>query len=228
MLKNYIQNKQLNEQVQNFYTPSGIHVYFKEQLLNDWVDVEEVVLKLESLMPQYFFNEMDMIIVGHFGEFEKRHINAFYKDSALYVSNFQTNNEDLLDDLVHEMAHAIEEAYGYEIYADSEIKDEFLNKRNNLYHILWKMDFKAPKSLFLDTEYDKEFDDFLLKDIGYDKLSAIMQGMFINPYAATSLREYFATAFTEFYLHTDEHRFLKTISPQAYKKIILINRLDKD
>jgi hypothetical protein len=46
-----------------------------------------------------------------------------------------------------------------------------------------------------------------------------MKGVFITPYAATSLREYFATGFTEFYLHPDDHEFLKKISPELYKKI---------
>ena len=40
---------------------------------------------------------------------------------------------------------------------------------------------------------------FYIKKIGYDKLSPIMTGIFMTPYAATSLREYFATGFVEFY-----------------------------
>ena len=57
------------------------------------------------------------------------------------------------------------------------------------------MGFKVPKEVFLDTEYSKEFDMFLLQDVGYDKLSEIAKGIFISPYAATSLREYIATAY---------------------------------
>ena len=45
-----------------------------------------------------------------------------------------------------------------------------------------------------------------------------MQGLFISPYAATSLREYFATGFTDFFMEPD-HRLLKSISPILYKKI---------
>ena len=76
-------------------------------------------------------------------------------------------------------------------------------------------------SFFTDVEYNKEFDMFLYEKIGYDKLSSIMMGMFINPYAATSLSEYFATGFTEFYINSD-HKFLQKISPELYRKINLL------
>ena len=78
----------------------------------------------------------------------------------------------------------------------------------------------------MDPEYDYEFDQFLLKDVGYDKLSKIVSGVFINPYAPTSLREYFATGFTEFYMNPNEHSFLKTTSPALYTKLEKINNIE--
>ena len=88
MLKYYIQTsqKRINEQVTNFYTPTGIHVYFKDHLYDDKVDVQKVVSRLESLIPTQLLNEVEMIIIGHFDEFEERNINAFYKDGAIHVS----------------------------------------------------------------------------------------------------------------------------------------------
>ena len=196
MLTTYIQNlQQMLEASGNFYTSSGIQVFTKDEIVNNLVDMESVISKFESKLPAHVRDNVEMIIVGEFDEFQDRGINAFYKDSALYVSNIQTDNNDLLDDLVHETAHSIEEAYGYEIYADEKIKNEFLKKRLYLYEVLWNMGFKVPKEVFLDTEYSKEFDMFLLQDVGYDKLSEIGKGIFISPYVATSLREYFATAF---------------------------------
>jgi len=211
----------------DFYTPTGIQVFTKDQMVDDSVSVESVIAKFESKLPEHIRNEVEMIIVGHFDEFEQRDINAFYKDAALYISNFQSNNDDLLDDLVHETAHSLEEAYGYEIYGDGRIKQEFLSKRTHLYHILWEMGFKVQQKLFTDVEYNQEFDEFLLQDVGYDKLSEILKGVFVTPYAATSLREYFATAFTEFYLHPDSHGYLKKVSPEVYKKLVLLHKLDK-
>lgn len=228
MLKDYIKHsqKRLNEQVNNFYTSTGIHVYFKDHLYNDTIDVEKIISKLESLIPTQLLSEVEMIIIGHFDEFEERDINAFYKDGAIYVSNIQSDEDDLLDDLIHETAHAVEVAYGYEIYADSKIKNEFLDKRMHLYNLLWSNEFKAPKKLFQQTEYDYEFDQFLYKDVGYAKLSSIVNGLFISPYSPTSLREYFATGFTEFYMHPNDHSYLKKISPVLYSKLERVNNIE--
>ena len=221
MLMDYIQEKQkqLKSKSMDFYTPTGLHVYMQQPV--DGVDVEEVIHKMETVLPQHFRDEIEMIIFGWFDEFEERNINAFYNDNAIYVSHLQDDAADLYDDLIHEIAHSLEEAYGYEIYADEDIKDEFLRKRKYLHDVLWKLGYRAPLSFFEDIEFNQEFDDFLYKKIGYDKLSVIMSGMFISPYAATSLREYFATAFTEYFLDSN-HEVLKKVSPAAFYKINML------
>tara|TARA_R110000744_G_scaffold6172_7_gene21672 strand:- start:5641 stop:6153 length:513 start_codon:yes stop_codon:yes gene_type:complete len=167
-----------------------------------------------------------MIIIGDFKEFHERSINAFYDSGAIYVSNLQDDNEDIYDDLIHEYAHAVEEEYGYFIYNDRKIYKEFLRKRRHLYQILWKMGFKAPKAFFDNVEFDQEFDDFLYKKVGYLTLDNALQGLFLSSYAATSLREYFATAFTDFYMESN-HKFLKTVSPELYEKIMLLQSTEK-
>tara|TARA_B100000131_G_scaffold323190_1_gene380383 strand:- start:3513 stop:4169 length:657 start_codon:yes stop_codon:yes gene_type:complete len=215
------------EQVTNFYTGSGIQVYFKDQMLDERIDVEKIISSFERLLPSHLLEEVEMIIIGHFQEFEDHSFTAFYKDGALHISNVQIDSETMLNDMIHETAHACETAYGQEIYADSKIKDEFLRKRLHLYNILWKMDFKAPKSIFLDIEYDEEFDLFLFQDIGYQTLGNVVKGLFVNAYAPTSLREYFATGFAEFYQHPNNHSALKKMSPALYEKITLLHNLDK-
>jgi hypothetical protein len=213
--------RRLNNNIQDFYTPGGIHVYFKDKLANDQVDVEQIVAKVEKTVPEHLRSEVEMIIVGWFQEFEDREINAFYKDGTLCISHLQDNNEDMYDDIIHEISHSIEAPFGYEIYGDNKLKDEFLRKRKYLHDILWQLGYKAPMAFFENTEYDEEFDMFLYKTIGYDKLVNLVQGLFISPYAATSLREYFATGFTDFYLDSN-HKFLQKISPALYKKLIML------
>ena len=78
----------------------------------------------------------------------------------------------------------------------------------------------------MNTEFEQDFDDFLHKDIGYTKLSPLIQGLFVSPYAATSIREYFATMFTEFYLDPN-HNFIKKVSPAVYEKIMLLQDPEK-
>jgi hypothetical protein len=218
--------RRLKNNIQDFYTPGGIHVYFKDKLANNQVDVEAIVAKVEGTIPEHLRSEVEMIIVGWFQEFEDREINAFYKDGTLCISHLQDDNEDMYDDIIHEISHSIEAPFGYEIYGDNKLKDEFLRKRKYLHDILWQLGYKAPMEFFENTEYDEEFDMFLYKTIGYDKLVNLIQGLFISPYAATSLREYFATGFTDFYMDSN-HKFLQKISPALYKKLITLQDQEK-
>ena len=213
--------KQLQEMRSDFYTARGTHVYFKDDLDNDEIDVEHVIAKIEGMLPEHLLSELEMVIIGWFDEFEDRNINAFYKDGALHISNIQDDEDDMIDDLVHEIAHSVESPYGYELYGDQNVKDEFLRKRKMLHDKLWALDYKAPLKWFMDTEYDKEFDEFLFETVGKDKLRMICMGLFINAYAPVSLREYFATGFTDFYLHPN-HNFLKQVSPALYEKLLLL------
>ena len=183
--------RQLKNNIQDFYTPGGIHVYFKDKLANDEINVEDIVAKVEKIIPEHLLSEVEMIIVGWFEEFEDREINAFYKDGTLFISNLQDDSQDMYDDVIHEISHSIEAPYGYQIYGDNKVRDEFLRKRKYLHDILWQLGYKTPMAFFENTEYDEEFDMFLYKTIGYDKLLNLVQGLFISPYAATSLREYF-------------------------------------
>jgi hypothetical protein len=219
MMLNYLKesHNRTIKNVQDFYTSTGLHVYIKDPLTTD-IDPEEVIAKVEEHIPTHLLSEVEMIIIGWFKEFEERNLNAFYSDGCLHISNDQDDSTDMFDDIVHEIAHSLEEPYGYEIYGDKNLENEFLKKRLQLRHILWAHGFKTQSEFFTNTEYDTEFDDFLLNKVGYDKLALLMQGLFISPYAATSLREYFATGFTEFYLEPD-HNGLKSISPALYRKL---------
>ena len=71
---------------------------------------------------------------------------------------------------------------------------------------------------FRNLKYDEGFDNFLYKRIGKKMLASITAGMFIRPYAAVSMREYFATGFEAYYLGSRDN--LHKISPELFKKII--------
>jgi hypothetical protein len=220
-MKNYIQQKQqkLNKSQNNFYTSSGIHVFVKEPV--DGIDIGNVILKMEELLPVHFLHEIEMIIFGWFDEFDERSVKAFYDSGTLYISNIQYDEDEVLEHIIHEIAHSLESTYGYEIYGDQKIQSEFIRKRRQLHDILFEAGYKLPMSFFMNTEFDQEFDDLLYKKIGYDKIDQFASGMFINSYAATSLREYFATAVADFYINTN-HNFLKKISPAVYNKIMML------
>ena len=167
------------------------------------------------LIPEQFLSLIDIVYIGEFNFFEDT--NAVYKDGSLFISNEQDNEDDLLDDVIHEIAHAIEKKYGQLIYSDGLIEREFLFKRKKLKQILDNQGYIVNKHDFLNIEYNKDFDLFLYREIGYDILDMLTVNLLINPYSATSLREYFATGVEEYYM--GKRLYLKKICPYIYRNI---------
>ena len=217
---NYVKarNKTLPE-----YQFGNFHVLVQSPLSED-IDISKVFEDVNGLLPEHFLNLVDIVYIGEFDFLKEREINAMYSDGALYISNVQDNNSDLKDDIVHEIAHAVEEKYGQFLYSDEDIINEFLLKRKKLKEILSFQDYDMSGLNFLETEYSEEFDNFLYNDIGYDALEMLAIELFLDPYSITSLREYFASGFEEYYL--ENRLYLKNLSPYVYKKLFLLNDND--
>ena len=99
------------------------------------VNVPKVIDAIELQIPRSIFNEIDLIMVGDFDFLQERDLEALYKDGAIYVSNNLLSDEDLLENIIHEVAHSLEESLGYYIYADHKITSEFMAKRETLKRI---------------------------------------------------------------------------------------------
>ena len=95
-----------------------ITVYIKEPLTED-INLTMVIAKVEKLIPRQLTSEVDTIIIGQFDFLLDREVTALFKDGAIYISNEQRTEEGLLEDLIHEISHAVETAHGQEIYGDS-------------------------------------------------------------------------------------------------------------
>jgi len=193
-----------------------LQVFIKDPITEGF-DVESVFAKLESLVPFRLFYNVDMIIVGEHEEFVKHNTNALYQDGAIHVSNDQDNPADMLDDIIHELAHSIEEYAKEEIYGDSYLEKEFLGKRKRLLDILDLEGYNVYKNDFLNLDYSKAFDEFLYEEIGYPTLISLTMGLFVSPYAATSLREYFANGFENYFL--GDREYLRKLSPYLFSKV---------
>ena len=68
------------------------------------------------------------------------------------------------------------------------------------------------------------FDKFLYDRVGKSMLRMVTAGIFIRPYGAVSIREYFATGFESYYLSTEKRELLFDLSPDLYKKIEDLNK----
>ena len=159
---------------------------------------------------------VDIIYIGQFPEMKKREINAYYEDGAIYVTNYHDEEMDMIDDIIHELAHAVERNNDELIYGTGKLQREFIAKRKNLSIILGDM-FDVPRDFTINLEYDKQIDDFLFRTIGYDILNQMVVNIFISGYAATSVSEYFARGFEEYFI--GDRLVLKQLSPVLYSII---------
>ena len=187
--------------------------------LPDNIDLGRILSRLESEIPWHFCEDLDVIYIGIFDFLIDRELNALYQDGAVYVSSVQDDEEDLYDDLAHEIAHCVEESYTESVYGDDTIESEFLVKRKQLFNILKSEGLASSIEPFMEPRYNKSFDEYLYIEVGYPVLMGLTKGLFVSPYGATSLREYFANCFEEIYAKKNAQH-VKKLSPTVYKKIL--------
>ena len=184
------------------------------------IDLEYVLEEIASSVPNSFIDLVDGIYIGQFPELKNREIQAMLKDGAIYLSNFEDEDEVtesvIIDDIIHEIAHAIEDKYHSILYDDGVVEKEYIGKKKRLMDLLEAEGEEFDKYMFFSDNVDK-FDDFLYNDIGYDRLSLTINGLFISPYSVTTLREYFSNGFEE-YIRGDRP-YLKQTCPYLFYKI---------
>ena len=211
-LKNYITKKKVNH-----FTTAGIHIFVKDPLPVD-ISAETVLQQFVESVPKHLLKNIETIYIGKFKELEDRDIQAMYENSSIFASNEQRSEEDMLNNLVHEAGHSVEEIYREILYSDQKLELEFVRKRKDMWQELKRENLETSLGYFLDPDYNQKFDEYLYKQVGYPMLSILTANLFYSPYASTSLREYFANGFEAFFMRDDIDR-LKNISPVLFSKL---------
>jgi len=179
-------------------------------------DIESIINTVQKMIPYQMASGLDYILISNSNYMNDREVDSIYKDGIIYMSPKMDDDEDAMLSIVHEIAHLVEEEHP-EIYQDQTIETEFLGKRRKLQQILLSHGISTHKHDFEKSEYCENFDDFLYLQVGYPVLRTLASGLFLSPYAATSVREYFADAFEEYFIRSP--KYVKLISPSVYYKI---------
>jgi len=219
-LKEYLKKKKHSR-----FSINGVEILIKDNP-PDNVDPKKVLNYIFNRIPNHLLINFKTINIGSFEALNKRNLQAMYSNSNIYVSNKLKSNQDLLDDVIHEIAHSVEEKYEDFIYSDEKIKQEFLHKRKKLWNILKNEGYHADLEQFLNTKYDQEFDKFLYMTIGYPILGMYSKNIFYSPYGCTSLREYFANGFEAFFMK-ENISLLKKVSPILYNRIVQLSNIEE-
>jgi len=213
-------NRSLKERKEYYLYDIPVHII---NPLPDHIDMNNILNDLTDIIPHEFFGGLEGIYVGEFPELKDRDIQAMFKDGAIYLSSYQEHpevtEEIIVKDIIHELAHLLEDKFQNEIYGDSDVEKEYVGKKKRLVELLRAngISFHGMGNLFFSEDKVDELDEFLFKELGYDNLSALTPGLFLSPYSVNSIREYFANGFDE-YVNGDRH-YLKEICPLLYKKL---------
>jgi len=210
--------------MRDHFSLNGVSVIIKDALPQE-VNLEFVLNYIAARVPFYLTQNIEIIYVGKFPEMEEREINAFYENDAIYVTNEQEEEMDMIEDIIHEISHAVEQNNQEFIYESGQLQREFLAKRRALSNLL-SQKFKVPADFDIDVEYDRSIDDFLFRDVGYDALNQICVGIFPSAYACTSISEYWAKGFEELFI--GETNDLKQMCPVLYRTLALLIKELKD
>jgi hypothetical protein len=207
------------------YKLRDIEIFIKDKLPED-IDPDFIFKYIASVLPEHLLNGIDIVYVGQFEHLEKRQVRAIYEDGAIFVTNEQDTDMDMIDDIIHEVAHANEAVHKEIIYGDGKLEVEFKKKRAELYRTLVVKERKPPIALMHDINFNQEVDDYLFREIGYPVLSqlASFSSLFLGAYSCTSLREYFASGFEHYFM--GEQQVVKDICPALFLKLKSINNLE--
>lgn len=205
----------------HFMIHGRIPVYFKNGLTKK-INMDSVCKRVGNLLPAFLFKNISAVSIGNYDTLDDRNVDSVYDKKIIYLTNVQDDEEDIIENVLHEVAHSLEEIYKDEIYSDGLLRKEFLRKRKQLYNEL-SAKYNIDDKYFRKTEYSKTLDAFFYKKIGYDALSYFTEPLFISPYSATSLREYFSEGFENYYM--GQQQLLMDLSPELYNKIKQLEEL---
>jgi len=211
-----------SKNLRDSWSLNGIQIFTKDKLPKGF-DMKFVVEYVNSRIPSHMMKGVDIIYIGEFEEMKQREINAYFADGAIYVTNRQDDEMDMIDDIIHEMAHSVEREYSNTIYTGA-IEREFLAKRDRLFYILRTEGYRISPVFKVKTEYDESIDEFLYKEVGYEKLNTLVNGLFVSAYASTSLSEYFARGFEEY--HMGDVNYLRKLCPVLYSILDSLKELE--
>ena len=58
------------------------------------INFNQIIIKIEEIMPPHMFDEVDEIFVGSFSKNDDRSLEAYYESGAIYITSDLPDNRD--------------------------------------------------------------------------------------------------------------------------------------
>jgi hypothetical protein len=187
-------------------------------LIKDWI---------EANIPRKAFNDIIEVCFTNEAEYNERMINAYYdrESRCIFLSDKQENEKDCINDIVHELSHALQERYGQHVFMDGELKKEFVSKRMKMASVLHRAGYdEIPRRSYAMVEYSNLLDEYFFNIVGYQKINSLLGATFPSAYACTSLEEYYAEGFEAYYCKENGRSYLKKYCPVLFAKLSTLEK----
>lgn len=216
----YIKESNKKAQDRNEYMLFNVPVYVINKFPSN-IKINNILDSVKDIIDKKYLDGLETIYIGDFKDLNRRDIQSMLKDDAIWISSNNVKNvitEPLVvENIIHEVAHLLEEKYQSQIYGDGKLEREYNSKKNRLFHLLKNEGYDINLDLFFSDDMLKEFDNFLYRVVGYDKISLLTAGLFLSPYSITTIREYFASGMLDYLMN--DSSYIDEISPVLHSKI---------
>ena len=208
----------IKEKLEKHFILNGVEVKIFDPLPKS-INFKTTLKKVFKMVPSHLLTNISLIKIGQFPELNRRKLQAMYTNKTIFLTNEHEDEDSIIDDVIHELAHSVEVKFAKKIYGDGLLKAEFLRKRKELWQKLKNKGLSIEVNDFLNHKFSEKLDNLFYYQIGYPALGVYTSSIFYSPYACTSLREYFANGFEAFFMKEEVSK-LKKVSPILYKKIV--------
>jgi hypothetical protein len=129
MKTSYIEESstQAKEKIREFVLFGKINVRVDHQPSANF-SVRDALKKIEQTIPPHLVDNINNIYIGNYKDLKDREVDSIYYAGDIFISPRQEGEKDLIVDIIHEIAHGVEETY-FNIIKNSGIEREFLGKR---------------------------------------------------------------------------------------------------
>jgi hypothetical protein len=184
------------------------------------LDIEEFKSLIKQL-PLYLFSKLEKILVYPSSKLNNFDFMGYSKDRTIFINcDGISSNKDLIKVLIHECFHSIEDKIKSQ-FNQQYLKtcNEYLEKKKKVLDSISSINsFPNPELEYYNTtEYNKQFDFYLHKQIGYDNLYFKIFDIFPNAYSMTSVSEYIAVCFEIYFFENKD--WLSKYCSEVYKLI---------
>ncbi len=184
------------------------------------LDIEEFKSLIRQL-PLYLFSNLEKIYIYPSSQLNKSNFVGYSINKSIFIDcDGLKSNKDIIKVLIHECFHTIENKIKIQFNQQYQnTKNEYLQKKKKVLDSISNINsFVNPElNYYNTTEYDKQFDFYLYKQVGYDNLYFKLFDIFPNAYSMTSLSEYIAVCFEIYFFENKE--WLSKYCNEVYKLI---------